>query len=782
MSSKENMPPVKDRKSKIPVPSMLPVRKGIKRAVSPNACKSDPKRSPSTSKRSSTMNKGRPETRQFGNQQRKILGELPCEQRKIVKVHRALNKSPLTKQKAAKRQPMVKRSTLKKETGVSSCTSGFGVGDLSLLPDQSGIEFETDDSALQSILDETGIQYVQPQHGNQPQMSKFSRHTLAAVPKAQKESIGPSRIKVEDFRKVCDDFISRTTSKQPNAKRHCREPEFKNEDNFNLKLTPSKTDFCKKFGVEKNITFKGVTPGYASRQSLPGRTKVRQPDPFIIPGRCSMIGQASRRLAMVGEEEILSVTPGRASIAPQTPLRVPKKIKNMEDAAQLENEVFSGNVNRHQTPGRVSLSSQKPGRVSLSAQNPGRPSLSSQTPGRVSLSAQTPGRTSLAPQTPSRASLYDKSCNIQSVGRPSLITQPPGRVSLSAQHPPQYCQNKYDNLSSEGKPTQTPGRVSLSSVQNSRQHRVSMIDQTPGRVKIQDQSKDKADNDTKKTDSICENLAKRFLMDTPEKVDNPDTMSKVSKNKTPVREKAAGTCATPLRVKLLQTDQSTPKSTPQRVLKPANTLQHTPQRVQVQGVTKSSSTPQEPMRVAKKVGTPITPIRVSVMSPGVLPRQPADIKQETPSRKTPSKSKMSDGVDLRTIWKTKKTPSKSPIMKEVLVKEEEGSSSDVSTPKNHKEGLPGAVAISIKKKKTLTWADALESCQTTTGVSETKDEQCASLQIKPETFHYAMQDSPNQEKTTSSPDKNTHVTTLTNSLNSLNNMQLPVCLTGSSST
>jgi hypothetical protein len=64
---------------------MLPVRKGIKRAVSPNACKSDPKRSPSTSKRSSAMTKGRPETRQFGNQQRKILGELPCEQRKIVK-------------------------------------------------------------------------------------------------------------------------------------------------------------------------------------------------------------------------------------------------------------------------------------------------------------------------------------------------------------------------------------------------------------------------------------------------------------------------------------------------------------------------------------------------------------------------------------------------------------------------------------------------------------------------------------------------------------------------
>ena len=70
-----------------------------------------------------------------------------------------------------------------------------------------------------------------------------------------------------------------------------------------------------------------VTPGLASRQSLPGRTSVRNPDPFVIPGRSSMIGQPHRRLAKVGEDEVLGVTPWRTSLAPQTPLRVLKKSK-----------------------------------------------------------------------------------------------------------------------------------------------------------------------------------------------------------------------------------------------------------------------------------------------------------------------------------------------------------------------------------------------------------------------------------------------------------------------
>ena len=64
---------------------MPSVRKGTKRAISPNATKSDPKRSPSTSKKSSAPNKGKPETRNGGNMQRKIFGELPCAQRKIVR-------------------------------------------------------------------------------------------------------------------------------------------------------------------------------------------------------------------------------------------------------------------------------------------------------------------------------------------------------------------------------------------------------------------------------------------------------------------------------------------------------------------------------------------------------------------------------------------------------------------------------------------------------------------------------------------------------------------------
>lgn len=44
-----------------------------------------------------------------------------------------------------------------------------------------------------------------------------------------------------------------------------------------------------------------------------------------------------------------------------------------------------------------------------------------------------------------------------------------------------------------------------------------------------------------------------------------------------------------------------------------------------------------------------------------------------------------------------------------------------------------------------------------------------------------MQDNPHQEKTRSSPTKDTHVTTLTDSQKSLDNMQLPICLTGSGS-
>lgn len=182
--------------------------------------------------------------------------------------------------------------------------------------------------------------------------------------------------------------------------------------------------------------------------------------------------------------------------------------QNEEDVSQVENEVFPGN--RHQTPGRVSLSTQKPGRISLSAQTPGRPSLS----------AQTPGRPSLASQTPLRVSLYDKTCSIQSVGRPSFITQPPGRVSLSAQHQPAHGQDKYAFISSEGRlslAAQTPGRVSLSAYQNPRPQRVSMMEQTPGRVKIKNQSKEAEDEVIKKADGICENLVKKFMMNTPEK-------------------------------------------------------------------------------------------------------------------------------------------------------------------------------------------------------------------------------------------------------------------------
>ncbi|XP_053373884.1 uncharacterized protein LOC123531188 [Mercenaria mercenaria] len=820
MSSKENMPPVQARKSKIPVPHIQhnkPVRKGIKRAVSPNACKSDPKRSPSTSKKSSAKDYGRSETRNAGSVQRKTLGELPCEQRKIVKVRRMGNENSSTKCKGVNIQPKIKKGN----KCTTSSVRDFLGAEFGALPDQSGIEFEKDDSALQSILDETGIQYKEPQPGNQHAASKFTRHTLAAVPKPQRQSAAPSRVKacVEDFRKVCDDFINRTASKQPDPKRQCREAGFRNEDNFNMKLTPSKTDFCTKYGVEKSVTFQGVTPGLTSRQSLPGRTRVRPPDPFVVPGRCSMAAQTPRRLAKVGEEEEPAGTLGRTSLAPQTPLRILKKVKNVDDGLQSQKE--TGSANRcslqHQTPGRVSLLGQTPGRISLSAQTPGRMSLSAQTPGRVSLYAPTSDRTSLAPQTPARVSLCDNIGNVPSVQNArlfSLTAQPPGRVSLSAQKPTQQAQNNFV-LSNQGRlslAAQTPGRVSLSAGQNPVSKRVSIIEQTPGRVKKPNQSTEHGTDriNTQVDDqNICENLARKFAMQSPENKENKidkekqsenmlfsggkesqtDTPQKMLKSRTPTKEKAVPMIATPLRVKLLQTDEHTPKSTPQRVLKSVPAQQHTPRRVKILGTNSPShtprhGTPQEPMRVPKVVTTPGTPSRVLIretMSPASVPRPCSDTtKQETPNKKTANKSRLAEGVDLRTIWKTKKTPSKSPILKEVLTKEP---SNEVCTPRNVGEVLPTTVVSTIKRKKTLTWADALESCQSPgTKTLETKDERWESLQVKTQIFHDVMQDNPHQEKTRPSPDKDTHVTTLTNTQNSLDSMQLPVCLTGSGST
>jgi hypothetical protein len=164
--------------------------------------------------------------------------------------------------------------------------------------------------------------------------------------------------------------------------------------------------------------------------------------------------------------------------------------------------------------------------------------------------------------------------------------------------------------------------------------------------------------------------------------------------------------ATPLRIKKLIEDESkTPKITPQRVPKLVLTPQVTPQRVQVSDIKSPFCTPKQgPQRVTKPTSTVGTPRRIlkETSSPSLASDVPknnhtcsllepkkAEMKRITPENSsslkmkeenvktsskhhrdeaTPCKTKAGDLVDLRTVWKTKKTPTKSPIVKEIFKK------------------------------------------------------------------------------------------------------------------
>ncbi|KAL4221922.1 hypothetical protein ACF0H5_017974 [Mactra antiquata] len=208
------------------------------------------------------------------------------------------------------------------------------------------------------------------------------------------------------------------------------------------------------------------------------------------------------------------------------------------------------------------------------------------------------------------------------------------------------------------------------------------------------------------------------------------------------------TCLTPKRVKALDTKTSEPTitCTPKRVHVSSSTpCQRTPKTVARSRMTIECNTPNfksfQPLIVLKTpcrefqerdnklqgVGTPervpkplsnITPKRVPVSfsartpepcpvmkveadSPGLKGnRAPSQLTESTPIKGNDTK-KQADGIDLRTIWKTKKTPSKSPIMKEVMSEE----ASNVVTPTSTNiADTKCAVLTSIRRKKTITWA------------------------------------------------------------------------------
>lgn len=116
----------------------------------------------------------------------------------------------------------------------------------------------------------------------------------------------------------------------------------------------------------------------------------------------------------------------------------------------------------------------------------------------------------------------------------------------------------------------------------------------------------------------------------------------------PAREpKPPPVLKTPIRVLQNKEEQSHQFTPPGRVLAPPSSI--TPKRVPVQ-----SRTPRSAMTLNVDASPMLTEHKT-----------PSPSGEGTRNKDSHSK-KQADCVDLRTIWKTKKTPLKSPIMKEVL--------------------------------------------------------------------------------------------------------------------
>ncbi|KAK3589612.1 hypothetical protein CHS0354_043071 [Potamilus streckersoni] len=152
---------------------------------------------------------------------RTILGELPCEQRKIVKVRRfqkgekactpskiigkKFDEPKATKCKSELIQEMAEHVQEQKETG---------------------FHFEKDESALESILNETGIQ---EETQNQAASQNCEKHTMASSTQRnpstlllnhQRNSIycAPKNVR-ESFKLACDEYLKRFSTIDYKAKR-----------------------------------------------------------------------------------------------------------------------------------------------------------------------------------------------------------------------------------------------------------------------------------------------------------------------------------------------------------------------------------------------------------------------------------------------------------------------------------------------------------------------------------------------------------------------------------
>ncbi|XP_052807277.1 uncharacterized protein LOC128236452 [Mya arenaria] len=887
MASKENVPPVSTRKSKLPVPTSQlksgASQRGIKRDLSPSSGPSAVKRSPIGA-------------------HRRVLGELPNDQRQIVKAHHNLKRAVSGTGSKARKKVAFETSSKTRKPILKEARKQTAKGK-NVLDEQKGVHFERDDAALASIMNETGI--VLPQNNSVP----VTRHTLAATPRSKGSSIAPAgRVPIQDFQRTCDDFLQR------NAPPASKKPRLNDagKSDFNLQpLTPSKTDFCSKFGVQINELFK-QGPASIGRQSLPASRHLSNTisNPFAVPSRPSLVSQGPARV-----QRELSIPE-----TPKNPFDIPagagRKFSTSNTATFGRESLNNGNGQNSASFKRFSLAGRTPlngcgdsfgaGRVSLSAVTPQRVLISKNDGDAITSSTVPIGRFSLAASTPMRILKEVKEDDIS--GSDSVFrshSKPPpfsvGRFSVSAQTPQRVLKNKRDNKdkfesigdgsvfeksiinSTDKRKTpgisvgrfslaaQTPQRIlktdknggkqingdntdvdpcamGMQSLDSEAQRipalqqfggrvsitgRQSFASQTPGRVRKEMKNEDfdsgaiarhggdTCGDNVVDGSSICRtdflgNVELSIVKEEPVDVQSISQTPKQKNPKLQASHLATPNISTPGRVPkhLAPQNQSsgTPSTPAGRVPVAPRTPQFTSGRVPKHLAPKDPSTPLTPAgRVPVEPRTPkITPDRVprppfivdkKTLAQRVLvtpkmsktlksttdtmpasdPSNKEDKENSCPRKAAPGSRKPltpnTPNTDIRSFWKTKKTPNKSPIIKEVLDEDDEITAevSDTREIDDEQE----TVFLGLRRKKKLTWADALaKSCIENEGEME----QDAFAECNSVVHQDEMQDYSPREKSTSTPENTSHNSIVsTSSHNSSVSMQLPVSILAPSS-
>ncbi|KAL3832434.1 hypothetical protein ACJMK2_024077 [Sinanodonta woodiana] len=256
---------------------------------------------------------------------RAILGELPCEQRKIVKVRRlqklekACTPSRIIGKKFDEPEATKCKSELLQEMGEH-------------VQKVSALHFEKDESALESILNETG---VQEETQNQAASQLHERHTMASSIKRNPSSLlnhqrnsiycAPKNVR-ESFKLACDDYLQRFSTIDYKAKR--QRPEETPSAGKSYTGFPSRA-----YSPFNRTTIRDRNSIYQISLKTPGVTNPTTPTQ--TPVKNSL---ASRCQSSVGK------TPERVRIATQPSASVQKLKKTLRWADIIESPEFADPV------------------------------------------------------------------------------------------------------------------------------------------------------------------------------------------------------------------------------------------------------------------------------------------------------------------------------------------------------------------------------------------------------------------------------------------------------